>query len=182
MGNMDLYQRLLKGFAKTQQDFAEQYAAAPDKDTALRTIHTLKGLAGNIGATRLLQAAGQLEASLQTMIEQDKPEADLREQVNAQLALTLDALQSVLADIERLNRPSPHVAQAQQADLKEPELRAHWARLSSLLIDNDAQARDFLQELMQERPQLADHPRIQELLKHVERYDFEAAARMLEAF
>jgi PAS domain S-box-containing protein len=180
MGNMSLYQRLLKGFAKTQQDFEQQFAGAANDEAALLIAHTLKGLAGNIGATRLLQAVTQLEASMQTKIADEMPEQH-QAQVQANLAMTLDALQAVLADIDRLNRPKPDVVELQQASLDDSALHPHWARLSSLIEDNDAHARELLHDVLQAWPVLAQHPRVSELQRALERYDFEHAARALDS-
>ncbi|WP_052162413.1 response regulator [Aquabacterium sp. NJ1] len=183
MGNMDLYLRLLKGFAKTQHDFAEQFAAAPDEDAALLITHTLKGLAGNIGATGLLQAVTQLEALMQTKIADETTEqhrADTHAQVHTQLAKTLDALQAVLADIDRLNKPRAEVTDQQQASLDDASLHPLWIRLGQLVEDNDAQSRDMLHDMMQARTALRQHPQIQALQKALERYDFEEAATVLQ--
>jgi HPt (histidine-containing phosphotransfer) domain-containing protein len=170
MGNMALYQRLLKGFAKTQHDFAEQFAAAPDVEAALLAAHTLKGLAGNIGATRLLQAVTQLEASMQTKIA---------DEIHANLAITLDALQAVLADIDRLNRPKAEQVEQQQASLDDSALRPQWVRLSALIEDNDAQARELLLDILDGWPALRQHTQITALKHALERYDFESAAKAL---
>jgi two-component system sensor histidine kinase/response regulator len=179
MGNMGLYQRLLKGFAKTQQDFAAQFGTAPDDNAAHMLAHTLKGLAGNIGATRLLDAVTQLEATMQTKIA-DEPTDQYHARVQATLAVTLDALQAVLADIDRLNRPRTETAETQQASLDDDSLKPHWSRLSALISDNDAQARELLHEVLLSRPVLNHHPRIGELQRMLDRYDFDAAARALE--
>ncbi|MDE2000281.1 MAG: response regulator, partial [Burkholderiales bacterium] len=41
MGNLDLYRRLVKGFAKTQKDFAERFAAVEqDAEQAIQITHT----------------------------------------------------------------------------------------------------------------------------------------------
>lgn len=178
MGNMALYQRLLKGFAKTQHDFAQQLQAAPDPESALLIAHTLKGLAGNIGATRLLQAVTQLEASMQTKIADEMPE-HYQARVHANLAITLDALQAVLADIDRLNRPRADVVEQQQASLDDAALQPQWVRLSALIADNDAHARELLHDLLQAWPALNQHAQVSELLRALERYDFEAAAQAL---
>ncbi len=179
MGNMDLYQRLLKGFAKTQHDFAEQFAAAPDEDAALLIAHTLKGLAGNIGATGLLQAVTQLEALMQTKIA-DETTQQHRAEVHTQLAKTLDALQAVLADIDRLNKPRADVLDQQQASLDDASLHPLWIRLGQLVEDNDAQSRDMLHDMIQARTALRQHPQVQALQKALERYDFEEAAAVLQ--
>jgi two-component system sensor histidine kinase/response regulator len=177
MGNMSLYQRLLKGFAKTQHDFAKELSATPDRASALMTVHTLKGLAGNIGATRLHQAATQLEATMQTDSADDLPLQ--APGVQASLALTLEALQAVLADIERLNSPRPEVAELQAANLHDPTLQSQFTRLSALIDDCDAHARDLLGELLQTWPALRQHPRVAELKRELEHYEFEPAGRIL---
>jgi len=177
MGNMSLYQRLLKGFAKTQHDFAKELSAAPDRASALMTVHTLKGLAGNIGATRLHQASTQLEATMQTDSADDLPLQ--APGVQAKLALTLDALQAVLADIERLNSPRAEVAELQAANLNDPTLQSQFTRLSTLIDDCDAHARERLAELLQTWPALRQHPRVAELKRELERYEFEPAGRIL---
>ncbi|MBI3380579.1 MAG: response regulator [Aquabacterium sp.] len=178
MGNMDLYLRLLKGFAKTQHDFAEQFAAAPDEDAALLITHTLKGLAGNIGATGLLHDVTQLEALMQTKIADETTEQH-RAQVHTQLAKTLDALQAVLADIDRLNKPRTEVTDQHQASLDDGALHPLWIRLGHLIEDNDAQSRDMLHDMMQARTALRQHPLVQALQKALERYDFEEAEKVL---
>lgn len=178
MGNMALYQRLLKGFAKTQHDFAQQLQAAPDPASALLIAHTLKGLAGNIGATRLLQAVTQLEASMQTTIADEMTEHH-QARVHANLAMTLDALQAVLADIDRLNRPRADVVEQQQASLDDNALQPQWVRLSALIDDNDAHARELLLDVLQAWPVLNQHAKVSELQRALERYDFEAAAQAL---
>ncbi|MFT3857710.1 MAG: response regulator [Aquabacterium sp.] len=179
MGNMTLYQRMLKGFAKTQQDFAEQFQSAADDTSAQMLAHTLKGLAGNIGAARLLEAVTQLEATMQTKIADETTEHH-HQRIQASLAVTLDALQAVLADIDRLNRPRAEAAQAQQVRLDDATLRPHWARLSTLISDNDAQARELLHDVLMSQPALTQHPRVHELQRMLDRYDFDAAARTLE--
>ncbi|HYR25918.1 MAG TPA: response regulator, partial [Aquabacterium sp.] len=98
MGNLALYHRLLRGFARTQQDFAERIAAATaDRQEVAQRVHDLKGLAGNIGATRLLQATIELETRL----------LDPASEPPWQAALTpvLTALAAVLQDIARLDAP-----------------------------------------------------------------------------
>ncbi|TAK88522.1 MAG: response regulator [Aquabacterium sp.] len=178
MGNMELYLRLLKGFAKTQHDFAAQYAAAANEDEAVLLTHTLKGLAGNIGATRLLQDVTQLEALMQSKNVDETPEQHA--QVQGQLAKTLDALQAVLADIDRLNKPRAEVVEQQQASVNDEALRPFWMRLRTLIEDNDAQARELLHDLLHARAVLRQHPQVGELQRALERYDFDVAGKALQ--
>jgi two-component system, sensor histidine kinase and response regulator len=177
MGKLDLYQRLLKGFAKTQHDFATQFAAAPDREAAIRVAHTLTGLAGNIGATRLHQAVSQLEAHMHSSTADDP--ISLRAQVQSELALTLDALQAVLTDIHRLNTPSPAITSHQRVALDDPALQQRLATLGELVDDNDARARDHLDDLIQHAQALQTHPLMQQLQRALERYDFDDATQAL---
>jgi PAS domain S-box-containing protein len=63
-GNKSLYWKLLKKFAETQQDFIAKYQSAAgvaDWPRAERLAHTLKGVAGTIGAHRLQACCLTLE-------------------------------------------------------------------------------------------------------------------------
>ncbi len=171
MGNLDLYRRLVKGFAKTQQDFGERFQqASNDTEMALHVTHTLKGLAGNIGAKTLLAAANDLEQALHN-----------GEDHQAALQQVLSELPLVLADIEQLlaaqdEAPSPSL----NADLAhDPNLRPYWTRLAQLIADNEAQASDVLQEVLQGWPELRHARVIQRLKKALEQYDFDDAAEAL---
>ena len=75
-GNLKLYRKLLHRFATTEADAAERIAsalAAPDRALAERLAHTIKGVAGNIGATAVQQAAADLEQA----IKKSAPAADI---------------------------------------------------------------------------------------------------------
>lgn len=64
LGNDRLYRRLLMMFRAEQHDFAAQFRAARasgDTYAALRLAHTLKSVAGSLGAASLQQSADVLE-------------------------------------------------------------------------------------------------------------------------
>ncbi len=179
MGNLDLYRRLLKGFARTQRDFAQQIA--PHLDTvpaqpeeAIALVHTLKGLAGNIGARTLLERTTVLEAELRspaTAAEQ------ARQAVTVALDAALQALDAVLADIDRMGRPSGEAPWAQGPD--QDVLQGHWAQMGRLVADQDAQARELLQDLLSQWPGLRQHPQVSALKMALDRYDFDNARDVL---
>ncbi|HVY07209.1 MAG TPA: response regulator [Burkholderiales bacterium] len=63
-GNAALYRRLLVKFRDSFSDFAEQFRNAqqdPDTSAARRCAHTLKGVAGSLGAKQVQRDAGELE-------------------------------------------------------------------------------------------------------------------------
>ncbi len=176
MGNLDLYRRLLKGFDKTQQGFGAQFSQAlreQDVDGALRLAHTLKGLAGNIGAMALQHAAGELESVC-------SPDAKVVD-AEAALAKTLSALNAVRADIRALVHATPAEPMDAEQLLSDPGIQSQWLKLSQLIDDNDAQAQDLIQDLIGDRPGLVQVARVRELSEALGRYDFDAAGTVLIA-
>ena len=64
MNNKNLYKRLLDKFAAGYVGFEEKISAAFDEDNfedAIHLAHTMKGLAGNLGANVLQEASLALE-------------------------------------------------------------------------------------------------------------------------
>lgn len=64
--NEKLYRKMLNRFYETQHDFVaafEKVWASGDTEQAARNAHTLKGLAGTIGARRLQEAVAALEVA-----------------------------------------------------------------------------------------------------------------------
>ncbi|MBH1987051.1 MAG: response regulator [Burkholderiales bacterium] len=186
MGNLDLYRRLLKGFARTQRDFAERLQALQGQpDEALALVHTVKGLAGNIGARALLERTAELEIALQAVqaVSDGSRGSELahRTQVAQRcLAETLDQLQLVLADIDRMGRqPAPVESETSSPPLA--GLQVDWQPLAKLIADQDAHSRDALQELMAHWPTLRQHPQVGALKRALERYDFDEAEKLLGA-
>ncbi len=67
-GDRNLLGRLLRDFAASRADAAKQLGALLEQGNggeATRWLHTLKGVAGNLGATELALASGQLEKEVQ---------------------------------------------------------------------------------------------------------------------
>jgi len=178
MGNLDLYRRLLKGFARTQRDFAQQMSAAMptvgQTDDAIALVHTLKGLAGNIGARTLLERTTVLEAELRSPTTGDQAATP---SVKTALDATLAALDAVLADIDRMGRPSSEPVWGNGPD--QEVLQGHWTHLGRLVGDQDAQARELLQELLGTWPSLRQHPQVTALKQALDRYDFDNARDVL---
>ncbi|MGH6646278.1 response regulator [Aquabacterium sp.] len=174
LGNLDLYRRLLKGFDKTQQDFGTQFSHAlrdQDPEAALRLAHTLKGLAGNIGAMALQHASAELETACQ---------AGTDASLETALAQTLSALNAVRSDIRALVQP----AQTEAADatplLRDPVIQGQWLKLAQLIDDNDAQAQDLIQDLVEGWPGLSQLSSVRDLSDALSRYDFDAAGSVLK--
>jgi two-component system sensor histidine kinase/response regulator len=68
-GNEKFYQKLLLQFLDTNRDSANEIREAlekKDQSLAVRLAHTVKGVAGTLGAGELAQVAGELEKTLKT--------------------------------------------------------------------------------------------------------------------
>ena len=67
-GNKKLYRKLLRQFSNTEADAAQRIASAlaeNDRALAERLAHTVKGVAGNIGAAAVQNAAAHLEKAIE---------------------------------------------------------------------------------------------------------------------
>ncbi len=107
-GNVALYRKILTLFRDKQADAAERIGAAwrsGDRETAARLAHTLRGLAGNIGAGDLVSKTRELELAFRN--RQD----DLTETCLQELGLALNEL------IGEIDRAMPTGACGDEADV-----------------------------------------------------------------
>ncbi|WNC68080.1 PAS domain S-box protein [Thalassotalea nanhaiensis] len=137
MADKKLYLKLLNKFSEGQQHFIEQYNdALDDNDTELTTrlAHTLKGLAGNIGAKQLFEAAELLEAQSATNQVTSRSVQD----VENKLSQVLTELTPVLA----VNK----YKQVEQATATNVDVQPVLAKLATMLIDYDTDTGDYINE------------------------------------
>ena len=172
--NFALYKRLLIRFHAGQSNFAELFKAAqddPDPQAATRAAHTLKGVAGNIGASSVQQAATVIESAC----GQKKSMADIEvalQQVLVKLNPVIDGLAQfiALADNEQSEQPDQS-ADPQQVD-------ALLEQLKILLKEHNIEALKRSKEL---KALLPDKD-LSALLTAVEGFDFEGAADLLTKY
>ncbi len=136
LGKAARYLAMLRGFVDDQAPVAGEIRRAlaqNDRGTAERLAHTLKGLAGNIGATELQQKAGALEKLLQC--------GDTGEPSMTALDTLASALDEQLAAII-LALPTP--VELPPADF-DPAMRdSVLAQLDKLLRNDDPKAEKLL--------------------------------------
>jgi len=143
-GNRKLYLKLLLQFAAQQGSFAGEIRAAlaqGDGALAERLAHTLKGVAGNIGAKQVQASAGVLEKLLR-----DRATAAETESALGQVAAALDPLLAQL----RNALPSPAITTELPAFEPGPranpaQVRVTAAQLTKLLSEFDPRAMEFRQ-------------------------------------
>ena len=104
-GNQKLYLKLLRQFVEQFSPAVAQITAAlaaGDMPLAERLAHTLKGVAGNIGAKPVQLAAGELEKLIR-----DRAAVTEVESAKQEVAAALDPLLTPLQSA--LNSPTPAV-------------------------------------------------------------------------
>ncbi len=104
-GNRKLYVSLLAKFHRDFPDTAREIRAAVaggDRERAVRFAHTIKGVAGTIGATDLQIQAERLETALSVHPELDH--AELLGRVDDALRLVIEDLAPVAADLSVVDR------------------------------------------------------------------------------
>ena len=144
MGNAAGYVALLHKFAAQQRSVPDDIAAAlrrRDRATAERLAHTLKGIAGTIGAEALAAAAGRVEGAL-------RAGADAAA-VEPEIAALGAALRALLGELRRaLPPPAPPEAAGAAGTLAADRAGAAEAsrQLARLLADSDVAARAFLSD------------------------------------
>jgi len=170
-GNRKLYLKLLSQFAAQQGSAVGQITAAlaqGDAVLAERLAHTLKGVAGNVGARLVHSAAGLLEEVIRHRGDPAETETAL-----VQVAKVLDLL---LAGLGSLPTPaSPVPPPASSAQVEPAQTRAAAARLAQLLADFDSSAGAWTEEHRAALAPLFPGSAWSEFEKLVENYDFAGA-------
>lgn len=137
---------MLRGFVSHQADAVQQLReqlAAGDRAGAERTAHTLKGLAGNIGADALQLLADGVEHALSPAQAGTARASVLAQQLEPQLAQLAQVLAQQIAAIEAA-LPAPEQAPAVQYTPAQREQLV--AELKALLADDDARCAHLLDE------------------------------------
>jgi PAS domain S-box-containing protein len=171
-GNMKFYRELLNKFAVSQQQAIVPIRKAmdrQDRETAVRQAHTLKGMAGTIGADPLFNAVRDLERALS-----DQPQEKIQELLTAaeeQLNLTLLNLEPV-----RLPLTPPTAATAAET---EPVLPVHFRERMNDLIRNleqfNADAEKITESLLEDVKGGNAQVILTKVQKLLNKYDFQAA-------
>ena len=175
-GSSRLLLKLISRFAETQADVISRIEAAMeanDVDTAVREAHTVKGLAGNIGAKPMAETAATVEALLQRG-------------ESAGLAAALAAMGAELSDlVARIAAAlgSQQLVQSATASaaptLDKAGLALELRRLASLLADDDADAGEAAQGLAGRLEALGQTAAVKTLCARLDEFDFDGATTCL---
>ncbi|MBT7300423.1 MAG: response regulator, partial [Victivallales bacterium] len=170
-GNTGLYRRMLLNFARRQAGVVEEVETAVNAGEYLRaeqSVHSLKGIAGNISANILFETTQELADAL----KQRDPQS-----VKLMLSKMAGELQTVLNGIGILGQPVPRQTVITELDIE--ALGPLLERLKERLEENDTEATDVLDQLRVRLPQGAARSQFDALADAVGNYDFGAALASL---
>jgi len=173
-GNRGLYVKLLRQFESQQADAIENIRAAlatNDAESATRAAHTLKGVAGSLGARDVQDAAAAVEKLLR-----DRSAADAINRGLAQLAAVLDPLLTRLRSA--LARSTTAVAAAPAVEAT--HTRAVAAQLTKQFADFDTSAVAFAEENEASLRPAFDAPTWEKFLRHTQEFKFADAQALLD--
>lgn len=178
-GNRALYLKLLTQFVEQQAGAADEIRdllVQGDADAAGRVAHSLKGLAGNLGATAVHATATEVERAIRAQADP----ADIE-----QLWADLDhALSGLIKELKPVLRPPPPksaaAAEAAPPALDPAQFRKAARELWPLLADLDPGAADCLAAHRDTLRAAFAAEAFTELEQHVAAYEFAPAQELLK--
>jgi polar amino acid transport system substrate-binding protein len=174
-GNKTLFRKLLVKFRDSHGDFINEYQFARqsgDPEAAARLLHTLKGVAGNIGATQVQQAC----LSLEQAGDASSDESRIRLQ---NLAGKLETVIDGLAVLDKTKQANVIERQVDQEQVNQKQVSSVLGRLRALLEDSDADATEVIIELEAFPVSTLDPELLIQLSRTVSEYDFDEALAVL---
>ena len=139
-GETAIYLRMLHGFAADLPDMTrrlQSVGATADPTVTVREMHTLRGLAAMLGASRLAEMAGRIEAAVKTGTTVPEPDAI------AELVSAAEQARAGLALIESsLGEPMPLVSSRDTSGIRQA-----LTELIELLGHADMRAMDVFESL-----------------------------------
>ena len=173
-GNLALYRKLLLKFMQSQAGVVQEIKnamAEKDLELAERLAHTVKGVAGNIGAENLQAVAEELDADLKQ--GGGRQFADILTKFKTELEAVLEAIRGM-----KQLEDSP-AAQSGEAAPDLDALKPKFKKLAGLLADDDLDAQDVLDELLGEIASGPAYLGLKTLERSLNAYDFDSAKGQL---
>ncbi|WP_203978796.1 response regulator [Geobacter sp. SVR] len=174
--NREFYREMLLRFLNTKQDTCtkiREKLAAGDREGAARMAHSMKSIAGSVGAEDLMASSADLEKAL------DADEYDVWEQLlvefEGRLAIVLNGLEAAFG------RPSAVPVSLQRPDKPIDTARATCLanEISSLLEKDMVQALDSLKQLGEHLRGTSLEGSFESLTRHMDNFDIENTRRCI---
>ncbi|MDB5772546.1 MAG: domain S-box protein [Burkholderia sp.] len=179
-GNSRLYSTLLDRFRGSQrlavEDVSQAIASGRYLD-AVRRVHTLRGVAGSIGAREVQQAAETLELHLEQTADANLADPELARHLRA-LEQPLSRVVSGL-DHHFGSNSHPAPAPVAAADVSVEAATAALAELDTLLDAFSGRSLAYFDSVKPDLRQLLDEVTLDRLSDHIRQFEFEEARELL---
>jgi len=176
-GNQRLFHKLLLDFYTNHADslqVLEQQLECGDLTSARRTAHTLRGVAGNIGAQDLQQTAEALEkALLAGQISQPS-------EIPTSFRAAFKALFQGLASLQQAPQQHPFPA-TEEHPIEPADLDALYLAIDELLDEGDPEAKKLLVKINAAHKNSAEQDILKCLSDQIDNYEFDQARETLRA-
>jgi len=172
-GNKSVYKKVLEKFIHSQSSVSSEIKAALKEgnfDQAKLLAHSLKGVAGNIGASSLHQQAEQLEA----LIKQEAVTDTALDNMDNELMQVLMGIKQA----NLFNTPSHSASGVIDVNAMNSMINS----LHSLLQEDDADALDIMDDMYSLLKGRSMSVKLDSLYKAVGNYDFTAALEQFSDF
>ncbi len=171
-GNKRLYQKILLQFLDTAATLSEaqKLLTEGDKKTAERLVHTIKGVAGNLGAETLFESAKVLEVKIRGL---KAAKAKLTREFNAvekDLALVVGEIEEFKTTL-KLEQPTDEG----EAEIPTEEILKELQKLSSELAEYSAEAQKTFDAIMSALKTSEYSVQLDEIATTLGKYDFDKA-------
>jgi PAS domain S-box-containing protein len=174
-GNASFYHRLLLKFKTNHSDAAEKIERSISNgifEQAALDVHSLKGVAGNIGATDLQEAALNLEKALK------KGGENLNNKLE-KLSQDLDIVVAGIESMEKTEQKPENVAPLPEKQLNTDEILKELDELRLLIEENDTEAKRKVEKLSRYFTESFMEDGINEIGKYIAMYEFDKSLKIL---
>jgi len=174
-GSKDFYRKLLLKFADSYHGFEKELRnllSAGDIETATRNAHSLKGVAGNLGATELFKWAGDLEIVLK-----DNRVGSLDDNISKVSTTLSEVLESISKFENRTSNLTPSIV-VKSVDFS--KLKKLTESLIILIEEDMSDAMDKLDELGELLMSTELEGEYQKIADYLDNFDVDAAKEKLE--
>lgn len=169
-GNAKLYKKLLLKVRDSQANFMAEFADAcqvPDWPLATRLAHTLKGLAGNIGAQKLQELAFELEQNAEREMVSDT--ANINTELN-----------QVFAQLSRIEPDEPVDVESDGADLDLVKVDEVLTALDAMMANYDTEAAEYLEEHLGQIKAGALVSQVKRMARAIDDYDYDTGREIIQ--
>jgi len=174
-GNRELFEKILEDFRTDYADIPELLREAlrkEDWEYIRRTAHTLKSVAGHMGAAQLQRAALRLENGIR---------GDAGEKLVEDFENTLHQVNQSITMLTQIRqgREKPGGSHQREAAGEHAQIGSLLKKLSGLLEDGDSESAECAQQLKRILKDSDPENRTQLLEKQIQNFDFDAAGKTL---